>query len=158
MSSSNLDSNYEMLWNAKTDSPNSRWWTEIITGWYCSLNGIKNKRWMWSVIFWYFDVSVCRIWPRTPRLNPDRYQLVWIFMQLFKERKHWKKDRHIRRFSCSTFMWAGAFFFLSQTTARLYLAINCLPWTLVTLCGVISVTFIMRLLTRLWVMWTHRQI
>lgn len=42
-----------------------------------------------------------------------------------------------------------SFFFLSQTTARLYLAINCLPWTLVTLCGVISVTFIMRLLTRL---------
>lgn len=41
------------------------------------------------------------------------------------------------------------FFFLSKTTTKLYLAISCLPWTLVTLCGDISVTFIMRLLTRL---------
>lgn len=41
------------------------------------------------------------------------------------------------------------FSFLSETTTQLYLAINCLPWTLVTLCEDISVTFIMRLLTRL---------
>lgn len=41
------------------------------------------------------------------------------------------------------------FFCLFKTTGQLYLAINCLPWTLVTLCGDISVTFIMRLLTRL---------
>lgn len=157
MSSSNLDSNYEMLWNAKTDSPNSRWWTEIITGWFCSqtMNVICDG--------WYFDTLMWASAEYGPEhldwtLKSNRYQLVWIFMQLFKERKHRNKDWHIRRFSCSTFMWAGAFFFLSQTTARLYLAINCLPWTLVTLCGVISVTFIMRLLTRLWVMWTHRQI
>lgn len=40
-------------------------------------------------------------------------------------------------------------FCISQTTAHLYIAINWLPWTLPTLCGDISVTFIMPLLTRL---------
>lgn len=68
-----------------------------------------------------------------------------MFMQPFKREKIKEESAYMDVLLLYTYM-SWTFFLFSQTTTQLYLAISCLPWTLVTLCGDISVTFIMSLL------------